>query len=260
MRGGVNELLCRVMSRFSHSFDDGAVLVVAFEAAGGHFARHRHDQHQLAWASSGMLTVSTHESRWLLPPTRALWIPGGVPHVTAADRHTTLHSVYFAASRGLDAHAPVPLAIGGLARELLAHLGRRDLDPAARVRAEDVLLDQLAPVPVTAITVPMPRDARAIEVARAVIDNPADDATLEVWARRAGVGGRTLARLFATEAGMPFGRWRTYVRLRAALPLLAGGMPVAAAARRVGYTTPSAFVAVFRKVMGVTPGAYFTDR
>ena len=59
---------------------------------------------------------------------------------------------------------------------------------------------------------------------------------------------------------MSFGRWRTHVRLRAALPLLAGGMPVAAAAHRVGYATPSAFVAVFRKIVGVTPGAYFTGR
>ena len=59
---------------------------------------------------------------------------------------------------------------------------------------------------------------------------------------------------------MTFGRWRTQVRLRAALPLLAEGVPVAATARRVGYATPSAFVAVFRKVTGESPGAYFTSR
>jgi AraC-like DNA-binding protein len=247
------------MSRFSQ-YGDGAVLVAAFHATGGHYDQHRHQEHQLAWAATGVLTVSAHESTWVLPPTRALWIPAGTPHVTDADRHTTLHSIYFGASRGAVADEPEPMAISGLARELMLHLGRTGLDPAARGRAEDVLLDQLTPVPATTITVPMPRDPRALDVARAMIENPADDATLEVWARRTGAGARTLARLFATETGMPFGRWRTHVRLRAALPLLADGLPVATAARRVGYTTPSAFVATFRKVVGITPGAYFTGR
>jgi AraC-like DNA-binding protein len=57
---------------------------------------------------------------------------------------------------------------------------------------------------------------------------------------------------------MTFGSWRTQVRLRASLPLLAAGMPVATAARRVGYATPSAFVAAFRRVTNTTPGAYFS--
>jgi AraC-like DNA-binding protein len=247
------------MSRFSPR-GDGAVIVAAFDAAGGHFDRHEHDGHQLAWASSGLLTVSTETGVWILPPARALWIPARTPHVTEAQRHTTMHSVYFAATRGPDVGTPVPMAIGDLARELLLHLGRPGLDPTARRRAEDVLLDQLDAVPVTTIAVPMPRDPRALHVARAVIDDPSDDATLAVWARRAGAGTRTLARLFAAETGMSFGRWRTHARLRAALPLLADGSPVASVARRVGYATPSAFVAAFRKVMGVTPGAYFTSR
>lgn len=247
------------MSRFSQH-GDGTVLVVAFQATGGHYDWHRHDQHQLAWAATGMLTVSTREITWVLPPARALWIPAGTPHVTDADRHTTLHSIYFDAARGPAATRPVPMAVTALARELLLHLGRTDLAAAARGRAEEVLLDQLTPVPATAIAVPMPADRRALDVARAVIADPADEATLEVWARRTGVGGRTLARLFAAETGMPFGRWRTQVRLRAALPLLADGLPVATVARRVGYATPSAFVATFHKVVGITPGSYFTSR
>lgn len=246
------------MSRFSQQ-GDGAVLVVAFHA-GGRFDRHRHEEHQLAWAATGILTVSTRESTWVLPPARALWIPAGVAHVTDADRHTTLHSIYFAAARGPAVPGPVPMAITALARELLLHLARTDVAPAARGRAEEVLLDQLTPVPATTITVPLPTDHRALDVARAVIADPADEATLEMWARRTGTSSRTLARLFTTETGMSFGRWRTQVRLRAALPLLAQGLPLAAVARKVGYTTPSAFVATFRKVVGITPGAYFTSR
>ncbi len=71
---------------------------------------------------------------------------------------------------------------------------------------------------------------------------------------------RTLARAFAAETGVPFGRWRTLLRLQAALPMLARGEPVGRVASRVGYDTPSAFVAAFRRETGQTPAAYFRSR
>jgi AraC-like DNA-binding protein len=65
--------------------------------------------------------------------------------------------------------------------------------------------------------------------------------------------------LFDAETGMSFGRWRTQARMRAALELLAEGAPVTTVARRVGYVTPSAFVAVFRRAFGVSPRMYFRN-
>lgn len=242
------------------SYGDGAILVTEPSPEGRRFDRHRHAEHQLAWAASGVLTVSSEAGTWVLPPFRALWIPAGTVHALDADRHTSVRSPYFGAGRGPRWREPTVVAIGPLARELILHLATAEPSPDARRRAEGVLLDQLAPVPVTTIAVPMPRDPRALDVARAVIEDPADDATLDAWARRAGTSTRTLARLFAAETGLSFARWRVHVRVRAALPLLAAGTPVAATARRVGYVTPSAFVAVFRKIVGVTPGAYFTGR
>lgn len=55
---------------------------------------------------------------------------------------------------------------------------------------------------------------------------------------------------------MTFDRWRTHVRLGAALPLLAEGRPVSRVARTVGYATPSAFLAAFRRTVGTSPGRY----
>lgn len=63
--------------------------------------------------------------------------------------------------------------------------------------------------------------------------------------------------MFLADAGIPFARWRASVRLQTAIPLLAAGESVAAVAGYVGYETPSAFIAAFRRHTGVTPGAYF---
>ena len=59
---------------------------------------------------------------------------------------------------------------------------------------------------------------------------------------------------------MTFGRWRTLVRLQAALPGLAAGKPVGVVARQVGYQLDSAFVAAFRRGTGRTPATYFRRR
>ena len=97
----------------------------------------------------------------------------------------------------------------------------------------------------TTIDLRMPDDDRARQVAVALLANPADKRTLAEWGREAGASERTLARGFLAGTGIPFGRWRTLLRLQAALPALAAGDPVSAVARRAGYDTASAFVAAF---------------
>ena len=103
----------------------------------------------------------------------------------------------------------------------------------------------------------LPRDERARAVGQGLADSPADKRTLDEWGHEVGASGRTLARAFLADTGVPFGRWRTLLRLQAALPALAAAEPVGNIARRVGYETTSAFVAAFRRETGLTPSAYF---
>jgi AraC-like DNA-binding protein len=123
-----------------------------------------------------------------------------------------------------------------------------------------VLTDLLEPVARATIEVRMPADERAREVAQALAGDPADKRTLGQWGRQAGASERTLARAFLAGTGVPFGRWRTLLRLQAALPALAEGQPVGNVARQVGYDSASAFVAAFRHETGLTPAAYFSNR
>ena len=83
-------------------------------------------------------------------------------------------------------------------------------------------------------------------VAEALLSDMADQRTLANWGRTVGSRVRTRARIFVAQTGLGFAEWRTCARLSAALPLLATGLGVGVVARRVGYTTPSAFVAAFR--------------
>ena len=115
----------------------------------------------------------------------------------------------------------------------------------------------LSPLQVATLGPPLPGDPRALAVAEGLLADPTDARTLGQWGDQVGASARTLARAFRHDTGLGFGRWRTEVRLHAALPLLANGTPVARVSRLVGYESVSAFVAAFRAETGVTPGGYF---
>ena len=215
-----------------------------------------HEDHQLAWASAGVLAVLTEGTTWVLPPSRALWIPAGVPHETGASGRATMRSVYVPPGLSpVNWTEPTVVAASPLLAEVIGYLSG-ELTATQRSHAEALLSDLLTPIPVAALDVRFPGDPLAGMVARALQDDPADQRTLAEWGRAVGASERTLARAFVSGTGVPFGRWRTLLRIQAALPLLAEGDPVSPAAHRVGYETASAFTAAFRRETGVTPAAY----
>jgi AraC-like DNA-binding protein len=182
-----------------------------------------------------------------------------VRHETlTAGQATTMRSLYVRPRAALPGWAePTPVVARPLLTELLGYLERTALSEEARARGEAVLADLLEPVPMTTIEVRFPADDRARAVAEALRQDPASPRTLAQWGHEVGASGRTLARAFLAETGLPFGRWRTLLRLQCALPALAAGEPAGNVARRVGYETPSAFTAAFRRETGITPASYF---
>jgi hypothetical protein len=160
--------------------------------AGTRFDWHTHEDHQLAWAASGVLTVLAAEATWVLPSTRALWIPAGLPHETASEGgRATMRSLYirpglFAVSWS-ETGRPTPVAASPLLAELIGYLGGPGLDASRRAHAEALLADLLTPVPVTTIGVRLPSAVTARRVAEALRADPADG--------RAGQPGGRLGRL-----------------------------------------------------------------
>jgi AraC-like DNA-binding protein len=94
-------------------------------------------------------------------------------------------------------------------------------------------------------------------VARAVSANPAEPLSLERLSRGSGASKRTVERIFLSETRMSFRQWRQQSRLLHAMQLLAAGAKVTGAALDAGYSSPSAFISMFKKQLGATPARYF---
>ncbi|MEK9725299.1 MAG: helix-turn-helix transcriptional regulator [Rhodospirillaceae bacterium] len=225
------------------------------------YDRHRHNRAQLLFASRGTMVVTTDHGIWVVPPQRAVWIPAFVDHAVLARSQLSLRSLYFRPD--LAPNMPETCAVvtvTPLLRELILAAMTLPVEydedgPDGRLVA--VLLDRLQTVPATPLHLPMPGDPRLKPIVDGLSTDPADRRSLDQWSRRAGASARTLSRLFVAETGMTFRDWRQQVRLLEALARLGDGQPVTAVAMDLGYDSQSAFIAMFKRALGRTPGKYF---
>ncbi|MGW7545200.1 AraC family transcriptional regulator [Streptomyces sp. NPDC054770] len=227
-------------------------------APGAGIDAHRHDDHQIVYAGRGVLAVTTSTGTWIAPGTRAIWVPAGTVHAHQAHGELELHLVGLPARAnplGLD--RPTVLAVGPLLRELiLAYTRTPHNDSPERGRLRAVLLDQLRASPQQPLHLPTPTAPQLKAVCEILRADPADDRTLAALGREVGAGDRTLSRLFKADLGMTFPQWRTQLRLYRALVLLAEDTPVTAVAHLCGWSSASAFIDVFRRTFGHTPGTH----
>ena len=221
---------------------------------------HRHRRAQLVYASSGVMTVTTRSAAYVVPPQRAVWMPGGVEHRIEARNAVAMRTLYV--EPGAAAELPTEvrvLQVTPLLRELIvtavtAGPGYEPDSPQSRVMS--VILDQIPAQPVASLALPMPTDPRVLRVAQSLIANPGDSRDLGEWASTVGASKRTLSRLFSEQTRMSFQTWRQQRRLLRALELLATGENVTSIALELGYDSASAFIAMFRRCLGTTPARY----
>jgi AraC-like DNA-binding protein len=218
---------------------------------------HIHRRGQLLHASVGTMRVETLDAAFIVPPTRALWLPPRLPHSVAMRGRIEMRTLYIdqAACARLP-QKPALVEIGGLLRELILAALEEPVAYDERGRGGQIaklILTELSRMRERTPAMPMPRDARTLKIARALLENPAIDLDLDGWADRAGASRRTLARLFRAETGMSFAEWRARLRAVDGLARLAAGGSVSRTANAVGYSSPSAFSAMVRRNLGQAP-------
>jgi AraC-like DNA-binding protein len=255
----------RQTATFDHLPRSNAPIVtLTHDYAAGHvIAPHFHDRDQLIFASRGVMTVTTDDGAWVVPMHRAVWIPAKTGHTVAMSGCVAMRTLYL--RPGLAASLPrecCVINVPALLKELILHACacgslQRRVSPQSHLI--DVILDQLRVIQLAPLQLPLPDDPRAIRVADLLRADPSDRRPLAIISRHSGASTRTIERLFVDSTGMTFGKWRQQLRLMQAMRLLGGGAKVTLAALEAGYSTPSAFIAAFRKALGTTPTRYFQD-
>ncbi len=220
-------------------------------ASGETASRHSHPRGQLLHAVKGTMAVRTAEGAWIVPPRHALWIPPGTLHAVEMRAAVAMRTVYIrAAEASVIARACKVIAVSPLLREaILALLNEPVLyseDGRGGALAK-LIIDEIASAAAAEFELPLPADKRLASICEALIENPSLALDIDGWADKAGLSRRTLTRKFREETSLSFGVWRRRLRALNASVQLAEGVKPAVAARKAGYRSASALIAMMRR-------------
>jgi AraC-like DNA-binding protein len=224
---------------------------------------HRHERAQLLFASMGVMSVTTADGRWVVPPLRAVWVPARTDHQIVCSGKVLMRTLYIKQEK---LTKPLPscsvVSVPPLLRELILYAVDMPClydtgGPDGRI--ERVIMDCIQGLEVAPLDLPAPDDERLKSIQQMLSDNPADQRTLSEWADVVGMTSRTLARHIQKATNLTFGQWRQQIRLLEGLKKLGRKEPVTKVAMDLGYDSPSAFIAMFKKALGSTPGQYFKN-
>lgn len=237
-------------------------MALAVDYAHGHvISVHRHTHAQLLYAIEGVMTIEAQGGRWVVPPTRGVWLQPGIAHQVRMSGAVKMRTVFIncAHSPLLPRHSCV-LDISPLLRQLI--VAAVDIAPDFTEGSRDwhllqLLLHELNSLPVLPLYLPLPVDARLRGICARLMAQPGEQVTVAHWAQELAITERSLHRLFQKQTGMRFGQWRQQARLLRALEQLAHGSKVIDVAMENGYTSQSAFTAMFKKHFGTTPTAFY---
>lgn len=245
-------------------YQDGLPTAVYFRntpmPADAWFPSHSHPWGEFVHVFAGVLELRLKEASFLAPSAYGMWLPPGVEHQGMNRRELSSCSVYIDPSLAdrMPA-APCMLSISPLLRALLEHL--RDQPPGPSPSAESqrllgVVFDQLQQAACAGSYLPASEDALLQPILRAMEADPGDRRALSEWARMVGTSDRTLARHAQKHLGLSLADWRQRLRVVRALALLERGLSIQEIAQTLGYGSPSAFIAMFRREIGQSPDEY----
>ncbi|WEM44472.1 helix-turn-helix transcriptional regulator (plasmid) [Photobacterium sp. DA100] len=222
---------------------------------------HSHDWGQWSYAVEGMLIVHTQQGQYVAPPQFAIWIPEGIEHKVISNGAAQMRSLYIETSSlaEIEWRSPRVCSITPLVRELTLQFCTLPANydcGGADGRLAQVLIDQIACLPPASTQLTMPSDKRLTTLSEHLQQHPEEPRDIEQLGELVGLSGRSVSRLFKQQTGLTFQQWRQRARLLEALNKLESGHAVTRVALECGYDSVSAFVSIFKKQFGVTPGKY----
>ncbi len=242
---------------------DRPVLSALFDAKGPHrVGGHQHPRAQILYLTRGVCRVATSLGTWVVPHNQAIWIPPHVYHEVFSNDSADFLLLFIdeAYTDRLPAECVV-INVSPFLHELFfksVAIGNDYPRDGKQTRFVRVLLDELGDMQPAPFHLPVARDRRVRRVMELLLEHPDDRRSLEDFAAITGASVRNLARLFKRETGMNFGEWRKQLLLTEALDRLGQGQALTRVALELGYSSNSAFIAMFRRTVGMPPGQYFS--
>ena len=223
---------------------------------------HAHTDGQFTFVSQGLVSTETESGVWVVPAGRLAWIPPGLPHASKArgpvEGWLVLVGPTYAKRlpNQISVLRASALLTAGLQR--ISTLPEEDT-PLTRLLHRLMLLE-LETIESEEFGIPLPRSAVMRGWATTFMQAPSAGFSIDEAAAAVRMSRRSFTRHFSQETGKNFSDWKRLVIVQCAIERLAHGEAVSGIAYDMGYENPSAFIAMFKAMQGVSPGRFLRSR
>ena len=224
---------------------------------------HSHVRSQLLFPTNGNIKVTVNGKCWCLSTRNAIWIQSGALHEIYAEGAIEYRSVYI----DPEIAQSIPLSSGSveikpLVKELINESASFDNTyplNSPESRLNDVLFDQLKRMQKDTCSVLMPTNLKLSRLCKHVLNDPTDIVSLAEWGKKCGASERNMARLFKKQTGVSYTQWCHRVRISHAIERLKAGDSITTVSFNLGYSSCSAFAAMFKRIYGLPPSVYMNE-
>ncbi|MBD2779954.1 AraC family transcriptional regulator [Xenorhabdus szentirmaii] len=218
---------------------------------------HSHPFGQLIYVLSGVMETQVGNQRFLAPPEFCIWIPQNAAHSSYNKKTLRFWIIDIAPQWNENLpQQPCLIRLSHIFNTIMADFFERKIrqpETEKDRRLAQILIDQLEISPRQCTYLPSSKDKLLAPILQSLERNPADNMSLSEWAKKRYTSERTLSRRCQQELGMSFIEWRQRLRFLHAISLLEQGKNVYEIAFDVGYSSSSAFIAMFQQLSGTTP-------
>lgn len=224
------------------------------------YKSHAHAFGQLLYVVCGIMEMEVEGKHYLAPPEFCIWIPANTQHASFSKQSVKFRIIDFSQKyNDKFAQRACVVKLSAIFHSIMTDMFLRGVslpETEQDTRLAEVLIDQFAVLPCQDTYLPITKDRFLAPILQELQKEPADNTTLAEWAKRYYTSERTLSRRCQQELGMSFSEWRQRLRYLHAVAALEQGKSVYEVALDVGYSSASAFIAMFQQISGVTPDRF----
>ena len=221
---------------------------------------HTHPRAQILSCDRGTMEVVTQDNVWIVNSTQSIWLASYDKHQVYFPNHVNVTSAFIDQSRiGSLPQRSFAFSSSDFLNSLLEKVtsfSNLEKFTDQQLRVVEVLLDELSGLTPTSAFLPMSKDPRVRKVTSVLMNQLGSKQSIKHYAELACVSPRTLSRLFRSELGMSFTKWRIRMKLTEAVRLLNDGKNVTEVSFALGYEEVSSFIDTFKKHFQTTPSNY----
>lgn len=221
---------------------------------------HNHHHIQLLHTLSGVVEVETAEGIWIAPPNKGVWIPAHCEHQLKIFGDAQIRGVFIEplARANLKATCQV-IAVPQLLKALICSaidITTKVMPHSREERLLELILDEIHFLDEVPFQLPQPQSLSLKKICHLLNQNLERNWTLDDLSQHFFMSTKTISRYFKQETQLTFSAWLRQAKLLKALHYLALGRPVLTTAIDLGYDNQSAFSAMFKRELGITPREY----